>query len=104
MRIEKVEGNREGGTVSCLRQLYFGEEKKMRFRRGEVVLHRLKIRSKTANVGEVNVEKVKRGVKTFGLIIKRAVQPGWGHFWSPAQKGSPRLGLYFGVPIFYFEF
>ena len=45
MRIEKVGGNRKGATVSCLRHLSFSEEKKMRFRRGEVVLYRLKIRS-----------------------------------------------------------
>ncbi|MPC71502.1 hypothetical protein E2C01_065779 [Portunus trituberculatus] len=30
----------------------------MRFSRGEVVFHRLKIISKTLNVAEVNVEKV----------------------------------------------
>ncbi|MPC55082.1 hypothetical protein E2C01_049015 [Portunus trituberculatus] len=37
----------------------------MRFSRGEVVFHRLKIRSKTANIAEVNVEKIVGGVKTF---------------------------------------
>ncbi|MPC12883.1 hypothetical protein E2C01_005597 [Portunus trituberculatus] len=34
-----------------------------------MVSHRLKIRSKTANVAEVNVKK-------FGVVIKRGVRPG----------------------------
>ncbi|MPC46861.1 hypothetical protein E2C01_040591 [Portunus trituberculatus] len=76
MRIEQVGGNREEATVSSLRQLCFSEEKKMRFSRGEVVFHSLKIRSKTAKVAEVNVEKVEGGVKTFVVFIKRGVQPG----------------------------
>ncbi|MPC38603.1 hypothetical protein E2C01_032114 [Portunus trituberculatus] len=37
----------------------------MRFNRGEVVFYRLKIRSKTANVAEINEEKVEGGVKSF---------------------------------------
>ncbi|MPD03970.1 hypothetical protein E2C01_099632 [Portunus trituberculatus] len=37
MKIEKVGGNKEGAAVSSLRQLCFGEEKKMKFSRGEVV-------------------------------------------------------------------
>ncbi|MPC15304.1 hypothetical protein E2C01_008091 [Portunus trituberculatus] len=46
----------------------------MRFSR-EVVFYRLKIRSKTVNVAEVNVEKVEGGVKAFGVVIKRGIQP-----------------------------
>ena len=42
MRIDKVGGNRVG-AVNSLRQLDLGEEKKMRFRGGEAVFHRLKI-------------------------------------------------------------
>ncbi|MPC18792.1 hypothetical protein E2C01_011686 [Portunus trituberculatus] len=72
MRIEKG-GNREEATVTCLRQLCFGEEKKMRFSKGEVVFHRLKIRSKTVNVAEVNEEKVEGGVKTFWVITDKGV-------------------------------
>ena len=53
MRMEKVRGNRKGVTVSCLRHLCFSEEKKW-FSGGEVVFYRLKIRSKTANVAEVD--------------------------------------------------
>ncbi|MPC73587.1 hypothetical protein E2C01_067921 [Portunus trituberculatus] len=64
MRIKKVGGNRKGATVSCLRQLCFDEEKKMKFSRGEVVFYRLEIRPETANVAEVNKEKVNGGVKT----------------------------------------
>ena len=58
MRIEKVGGNREGVAVSRRRHLSFSEEKKMRFSREEVVFYRLEIRCGTANVAEVNTEKV----------------------------------------------
>ena len=54
MRIEKVGGNRKGVTVSYLSHLCFSEEKKMRFSGGEVVFYGLKIRSKIANVAEVD--------------------------------------------------
>ncbi|MPC91196.1 hypothetical protein E2C01_086215 [Portunus trituberculatus] len=74
MRIEKVRGNRKGAAVSCLRKLCFGEEK-MRFGRGEVVFYRMKIRSKIANVAEVNEEKVEGGVKTFWVTTETAVRP-----------------------------
>ncbi|MPC60083.1 hypothetical protein E2C01_054119 [Portunus trituberculatus] len=73
MRIEKVGVNREGATVICLKQLCFGEEKKMRCSRGEVVFHRLKIRSKTVNVAEVIEEKVQGGVKTIWGAKEKAV-------------------------------
>ncbi|MPC46781.1 hypothetical protein E2C01_040506 [Portunus trituberculatus] len=60
MRI-KYEGKEKGllsvASDSC-------EEKKMRFSREEVVFYRLKIRSKTENIAEVNEEKVNEGVKT----------------------------------------
>ena len=52
-RIENVRGHRIGIAVSSLRHLCLGEEKKMRFRRGEVVFHRWEIGTKTANVTEV---------------------------------------------------
>ncbi|MPC47931.1 hypothetical protein E2C01_041693 [Portunus trituberculatus] len=90
MRIEKVGGNREGATVSCFRQLCFDEEKKMRFSRGEVVFHRLEIRS--TNVAEVNEENVEGSVKTFPVINEQN-SPTWEHFWSLPQKGTPRLDL-----------
>ena len=64
MRIEKVGGNRKGTAVCCHRHLSFGEEEKMRLRRGEVMFHRLEIRSKTANVAEVNIEKGGGSIKT----------------------------------------
>ena len=64
MRIEKVGGNRKRTAVSCHRHLSFGEEEKMRLRGGEVMVHRLEIRSKTANVAEVNIEKVGGSIKT----------------------------------------
>ncbi|MPC64198.1 hypothetical protein E2C01_058309 [Portunus trituberculatus] len=41
-----------------------------------VVFYRLKIRSKTANVAEVNAEKVDGGAKAFGVVIKRGIRPG----------------------------
>ncbi|MPC35709.1 hypothetical protein E2C01_029140 [Portunus trituberculatus] len=58
-----------------VRYLCFNEEK-MRFRRGEVVFYRLKIRSKTVNVDEFNEEKVDEGVKTFRIDTGRAARPG----------------------------
>ena len=56
MRIEEGE-NRKRAIVSCLNHLCFGEEKMM-FRSGEVVLYKLKIEFDTANVAEVDMEKV----------------------------------------------
>ncbi|MPC58321.1 hypothetical protein E2C01_052319 [Portunus trituberculatus] len=85
IRIKKAGGNGERATVSCLKQLCFSEEKKMRFSRGEVVFYSLKIRSKTANVAEVNEEEVE-GMKTFEVANKSSAT--WGHFWSPPQKWS----------------
>ena len=61
MRIEKLGGNRKGATVSCIRHLCFNEEK-MRFSGGKVVFYRFKIRSKTANVAEVDGDKCEGGV------------------------------------------
>ena len=46
LRIEKVGGNRKRTAVSCHRHLSFSKEKKMRLRGGEVMVHRLEIRSK----------------------------------------------------------
>ena len=77
MRIEKVGGNRVGDAISSLRQLGLNEEKKMTFRGEEVVFfHRLKIKSKTTNVAEIDVEKVRGGIKTTGVAIKRVFCPG----------------------------
>ena len=64
LRIENVGGNRVRTAVSCHRYLSFGEEEKVRLRGGEVMLHRLEVRSKAANVAEVNVEKVRGSIKT----------------------------------------
>ena len=75
MRIEKVGGNIKVATVSCLRHLCFSEEKKMRFSGVEVLFYRLKIRSRTANVAEVESEKCEGGVKTLRVDTIRAVRP-----------------------------
>ncbi|MPC98985.1 hypothetical protein E2C01_094377 [Portunus trituberculatus] len=95
MRIEKLGGDRDGATVSCLRQLCIGEEKKMRFSRGYVVFYRLKIRSETANVAEVNVEKVEGGVKAFGVSDL-------GTFLVPSTEGDSETLI--GVPNFLLNF
>ncbi|MPC64776.1 hypothetical protein E2C01_058897 [Portunus trituberculatus] len=97
MRIVKIGGNREGATVSCLRQLCFSEEKKMRFSTGEVAFYRLKIRSKTENVTEVNEEKVEGGVKTFWVTTKIEVRP--GDISGPLSRRDSKAG--FGVAIFF---
>ncbi|MPC31921.1 hypothetical protein E2C01_025221 [Portunus trituberculatus] len=57
------------------------------FGRGEVMLYRLKVRSKTANVVEINEEKFKLGSKD----RNRKSSPTWGHLWFPPQKDAPRL-------------
>ena len=66
---ENIGENRIGVTVSSLGQLDLGEEKKMRFRGGEVVFHRLKTRSKTTNVAEIDVEKVRGSMKTLRVAM-----------------------------------
>ena len=86
MRREKVGGNRKGATVSCLKHLCFSE-KKMRFSRGEVVFYRLKIRSKTTNVAEVDSEKCEEGVKTIRVDTIRGVRP------RDIYGSLPRRGL-----------
>ncbi|MPC33690.1 hypothetical protein E2C01_027049 [Portunus trituberculatus] len=74
MRIRES-GKQKRATVCSLKQPYFGEEKMMRFIRGEVVSYRLKIRLKTTNVAEINEEKVEGDVKTFWVATERAVRP-----------------------------
>ena len=73
LRIEKVRGNRKKIAVSCHRHLCFSKEEKMRFRGGEVMIHRLEIRSKAANVAEVNIEKVRGSIKTPVVVTGRAI-------------------------------
>ena len=75
MRIEKVGRNRVVAAVSSLRPLGIGEEKKMRFRGGEVVFHKLIIRYKTTNVAGIDLEKVRGGIKASGVDIRRAIHP-----------------------------
>ena len=61
----------------------------MRFSREEVVFHRLKIRTKTADVTEVNIEKVVGSVKTPGVRACWSVRIG-GTYGPPPQLGTPR--------------
>ena len=61
----------------------------MRFRRGEVVFYRLKIRSKIANVAEVDSKKCEGGDKTLG--VDTITEADLGTLWSPPWKGTPRL-------------
>lgn len=51
------------------------KEKKMRFCSGEMVLYRLKIISKTADIAEVN-EKMSRVSRFLGVDTDGAVRPG----------------------------
>ncbi|MPC67894.1 hypothetical protein E2C01_062080 [Portunus trituberculatus] len=71
----------------------------MRFSRGEVEYHGLKIRSKTANVAEVNVENVEGDVKAFVVFNRRGVRP--GDIFGPLSRGKLRGVVYFG---FHFSF
>ncbi len=52
MSIEKVGRKRKRTAVSSHRHLSFSEKEKMRFRGGEVMLHRWEIRSKALNVAK----------------------------------------------------
>ncbi|MPC26611.1 hypothetical protein E2C01_019755 [Portunus trituberculatus] len=58
MKIEEVGGNRKGATVSFLKQLSFGEEKKLKFSRREVLFYRYArdLRSYVF-VGRVRIER-----------------------------------------------
>ncbi|MPC65987.1 hypothetical protein E2C01_060130 [Portunus trituberculatus] len=85
MMIEKVGRNRIKATVSCLRQLCI-DEKKMRFIRREVMFYRLKIRSKTANVAEVNEEKLMKVSRHFGLLPEE--QSDLGIFMVLSSEGD----------------
>ena len=76
-RIEVVGGNRVEIAVSSLRNLCFGKEEKVRFRGGEMMFHRMKIRAKTANVAEIEKKEVRGVIKTpLGSAARRGVLPG----------------------------
>lgn len=44
-------------AVSTLKNLGFSWEEKVKFGRGELVLHKMRVRAKTANVAKVNEKK-----------------------------------------------
>ena len=56
MRVKKVGGSRIRATISSLKQLGLGEEKKMSFREGEGMFYRLNIKSNPMNVAEIDVK------------------------------------------------
>ena len=87
-RIEKVGGDRIEGAISSHRNLSFSEEKKVRFRGGEVMLHRMEVRSKSADVAEMDRERVRGVIRT----PCRAVA--WSGVWTGDISGPlPRWGL-----------
>ena len=59
----------------------------MRFSEGEMVFHRLQIRSKATNVAEIESKSNRGNVKTPKVVIREAVR----HLWSSPQMGIPRL-------------
>ncbi|MPC36220.1 hypothetical protein E2C01_029669 [Portunus trituberculatus] len=61
----------------------------MRFNRGKVVFYRLKVRSNTSNVAEVNEEKVKGGIMTLWVVTEK-VRP--ADISGPLSRRTPRLG------------
>ncbi len=83
-RIETVGGNSIEVAVSSPRNLCFGMEEKMRFSGGEMVFHRIKIRTEAVNVAEINEEEI-RGVVSTPL-------------WSVAEKGVLSGGIYGSPP------
>ncbi len=87
-RMEKVGGNRIEVAVSSHRNLSFSEEKKVRFRGGEVMLHRVEIRAKAPNVAEMNRERAGGGIRTSCGVVT------WSEAWSGDISGPlPRRGL-----------
>ena len=70
--------------MNTLKVLCFGEEKKMRFNRGEVGFFEFKIISKTMNAVDADIEKLKgMVVKTFLVDTKSDLEtfmifPEWG--------------------------
>ncbi|MPC54457.1 hypothetical protein E2C01_048374 [Portunus trituberculatus] len=58
----------------------------MRFSRREVVFYRLKIRSKTTNVAEVNEEKLREASKHFQLPIRKQSDLGTFLVGSPISS------------------
>ncbi|MPC42055.1 hypothetical protein E2C01_035668 [Portunus trituberculatus] len=100
MRIEEVGGNREGATVNCLRQLCFGDEKKMRFNRGIPVS--LPKADLTGWGGDCNPSLLKSqqplpelevevGVEALGTGEPLATIPIW-FCWGDPTVQAPRLG------------
>ena len=63
----------------------------MRFSRGEVVFYRLKIRSKTANVAQVDEEKYE-GVSRHLRSIPEE-QSDLGTFMVPSPEGDSEAGV-----------
>ncbi len=70
-RIEIVGGNRIEVAVSSHRNLYFGEEEKMRFSGGEMVFNRMKIRTEAANVAEINEEEIRGVGSTWQIYLSQ---------------------------------
>ncbi|MPC47762.1 hypothetical protein E2C01_041518 [Portunus trituberculatus] len=95
MRMETVGKNRKESTVSYLRHLYFNEEKKMRFNREEVKFYKLKIKLKTANVAQVNKEKIQGMSRYLGSILEEEFEQGIS--MVPFPDGDFDAG--FGVTI-----
>ena len=99
MRLEIVGGSRKGFTVSFLRHLCLGEENNMRFSRGYIVVYRLKVRSKTTNVAEINEENIEAISRHLRSIPEEHSDP--RAFMAPSQEGTSEIGV--GIVMFYFE-
>lgn len=88
LRIYAVGGNSIEPNASSLRHVRSGKEKTVRFNEGEVMLQKLEIR--TANVAEVNVEKVMEGIHAVLWVVKQ-----WGrslgNFWLSFLNRTPSL-------------
>lgn len=67
-RIEEVEGSRTEIILSSYNNMHLRKAKDVRFR-GDMLLNRMQIREKVANVAEVNRKEVGCDIKAFLIVV-----------------------------------
>ena len=71
----RVRGQEKKNAVSCHRRvcLCFRKKEEMRLTGGEAIIQRLEIRSKIANIAEINAEKAEGNIETAEVVIGSAI-------------------------------
>lgn len=94
VRMEKIRRNRKWIAFSCYRHLGLGVEEKIRVRGRQGIFYRVEHKSKSADVEEVNVEKLGGGIKTPEIVTMRMICLGTFLIPSPDEKiWSERLEI-----------